>query len=256
MVNIKHFHLPFTIYHLPLNYFNYFSEIEEAFIRRRGRNLLLSPLDWALIETWQERKVPLHVVLSGIEQVFDKIEQQSVASAAQKRTVKSLMYCREEIEAQHAAWLERQVGKNSGEAAATVDKKSKESAEEKSLFSAETIAKHLRAVFISVEKARKNAASDGLRETLAIAANELSRLEKNFQTTENLEQILENLDASIDERILREDASGELKAEIRKQLAGYKNKMAADVYSRTFDLMLLKRLREQFDIPRISLFYL
>ncbi len=255
MVNIKHFHLPLTIYHLPLNYFNYFSEIEEAFIRRRGRNLLLSPLDWALIETWQERKVPLHVVLSGIEQVFDKIEQQSVASAAQKRTVKSLMYCREEIEAQYAAWLERQVGKNGGEAAA-ISKKAEENAEEKSLFPAETIAKHLCAIFVSVEKARKNAASDGLRETLAIAANELSRLEKNFQTTENLEQILENLDASIDERILREDASGELKAEIRKQLAGYKNKMAADVYSRTFDLMLLKRLREQFDIPRISLFYL
>jgi hypothetical protein len=244
-----------------LNYFNYFSEIEEAFIRRRGRNLLLSPLDWALIETWQERKVPLHVVLSGIEQVFDKIEQQSVASAAQKRTVKSLMYCREEIEAQHAAWLERQVGKNSGEAAATVDKKSKESAEEKSLFSAETIAKHLRAVFISVETARKNASSEGLRGTLATVANELARLEKDFQTTENLEQSLENLDAAIDQQLLLEATTtvavnNELKADIRKQLAGYKNKMAADVYNRTFDLMLLKRLREQSAIPRISLFYL
>ncbi|MBA2621171.1 MAG: hypothetical protein H0U87_08220 [Acidobacteria bacterium] len=237
-----------------MNYFNYFSEIEEAFIRRRGRNLLLSPLDWALIETWQERKVPLHVVLSGIEQVFDKIEQQSVASNAQKRAVKSLMYCREEIEAQHAAWLERQVGKN-GEAAA-VDKKAKESVEENSLFSAETIAKHLRAVFVSVEKARKNAASDGLRETLATAANELARLEKDFPSTENLEQILENLDSSIDERLLSENTNSELKTEIRKQLAGYKNKMATDIYSRTFDLMLLKRLREQSGIPRISLFYL
>ncbi len=52
-----------------MNYFNYFSEIEETFIRRRGRNLLLSPLDWALIETWQERGVPLPVILRGISKV-------------------------------------------------------------------------------------------------------------------------------------------------------------------------------------------
>jgi len=34
-----------------LNYFNYFTEIEERFQQRRGTLLLLSTLDWALIET-------------------------------------------------------------------------------------------------------------------------------------------------------------------------------------------------------------
>ncbi|MCY7344646.1 MAG: hypothetical protein LH614_00340 [Pyrinomonadaceae bacterium] len=92
-----------------MNYFNYFSEIEELFIRRRGRNLLLSPLDWALIETWQEREIPLHIILRSIEKVFDGAEK-----SAQKRTVKSLLYCKEEIEAQYAEWLERQVGKTGG----------------------------------------------------------------------------------------------------------------------------------------------
>ena len=91
-----------------MNYFNYFSEIEETFIRRRGRNLLLSPLDWALIETWQERGVPLPVILRGIGKVFDAVDKQPVS----RRGVKSLMYCREEIEAQYAQWLESQVGKN------------------------------------------------------------------------------------------------------------------------------------------------
>ncbi len=76
-----HFSL-FTI----LNYYNYFTEIEETFIRRRGKNLLLSPLDWALIEAWQEREVPLHIVLRGIEKVFDLIDKQP----HRKRTVKSL----------------------------------------------------------------------------------------------------------------------------------------------------------------------
>ncbi len=38
----------------PSNYFNYFTEIEEHFQRARGTGLfLLSPLDWALIESWK-----------------------------------------------------------------------------------------------------------------------------------------------------------------------------------------------------------
>jgi len=91
-----------------LNYFNYFSEIEELFVRRRGRNLLLSPLDWALIETWQERNVPLPIILRAIERVFDSVDKQP----ARKRTVKSLTYCREEIESLYAEWLKTQIGKN------------------------------------------------------------------------------------------------------------------------------------------------
>src|ERR687884_204513 len=53
-----------------LNYFNYFTEIEDAFIRRRGKHLLVSPLDWSLMESWKEMGVPLHVVLRGIERAF------------------------------------------------------------------------------------------------------------------------------------------------------------------------------------------
>ena len=56
---------------LDLNYFSYFSEIEDTFIRRRGKHLMLSPMDWALIEGWKERGVPLHVVVRAIEHAFD-----------------------------------------------------------------------------------------------------------------------------------------------------------------------------------------
>src|SRR2546429_5577642 len=76
-----------------LNYFSYFSEIEDTFIRRRGKHLMLSPIDWALIESWKERGVPLHVVLRAIEHAFDSYE-----SKKHKRTVKTLLYCQEEVE--------------------------------------------------------------------------------------------------------------------------------------------------------------
>src|SRR3954468_23528868 len=88
-----------------LNYFNYFTEIEDTFIRRRGRHLHLSPLDWSLMESWKEMGVPLHVALRGIERAFDSYE-----SKPRKRSVKSLFYCQEEVEAQFAEWQESQVG--------------------------------------------------------------------------------------------------------------------------------------------------
>src|SRR5919199_4158028 len=97
-----------------LNYFNYYTEIEDTFIRRRGKHLLVSPLDWSLMESWKTMGVPLHVVLRGIERSFDSYE-----SKPRKRTVKTLFYCQEEVEAQFAEWVESQTGARApaGEAA-------------------------------------------------------------------------------------------------------------------------------------------
>ena len=100
-----------------LNYLSYFSEIEDTFIRRRGKHLMLSPMDWALIESWKERGVPLHVALRGIEHSFDSYE-----ASKHKRTVKTLLYCQEEVEAQYAEWLESRVGTHDTPEAAADDK--------------------------------------------------------------------------------------------------------------------------------------
>src|SRR5919202_1239138 len=89
----------------PLNYFNYFTEVEDAFIRRRGKHLLLSPIDWALIESWKTKGVPLFIALRGIEKSFDSYE-----AKPRRRTVKTLFYCQEEVEAQYDEWLESQTG--------------------------------------------------------------------------------------------------------------------------------------------------
>jgi len=233
-----------------LNYFNYFSEIEETFIRRRGRNLLLSPLDWALIETWQERGIPLRIVLRGIEKVFDGVDKQT----AQKRTVKSLIYCREEIESQHAEWLETQVGKN-GEGKIQNPKSKIQNPKDSNLFSDEAISAHLEKVSADLKKAGQKSEAE-LRETLENVLRQLVNLKQNSQDTESLEKSLEKLDASIDQSLLKNSENERIKSEIEKQIASYKNKMEREVYQRTFDLMLLKRLREKAEIPRLSLFYL
>lgn len=244
-----------------MNYYNYFTEIEETFVRRRGKNLLLSPLDWALIESWQEREVPLHIVLRGIEKVFDLIDKQP----ARKRTVKSLFYCKEEIEAQFAEWLESQVGA-SGEPSAVSGEQSAiggqpsgnngASSAKSELFSGESIDNHLQDVRTALSEALSQTADGDGRETLERVLNRLAELAESGLSAEKLEDSLEKLDALIDASILKNVETGDLRKTLEKQLASYQNKMERDVFDRTVELMVLKKLREQAKIPRLSLFYL
>ena len=225
-----------------MNYFNYFSEIEETFNRRRGKYQFLSPLDWALMQDWETRGVPLHVVLRGIEKVFDNQD----AKSGRRRTVKGLSYCREEIEAQYEEWLERQVGKNMAENELETN--------ENAAFSGNSIGEHLARVSVelrgSIEKTNGK-----LKEVLTRVAVRLTELESNYTDAESLENSLSDLEKMIDDALL-ETKNDEVKEQISKNLASYKNKMEKDAYERTFELMLLKKLREQTEIPRLSLFYL
>src|SRR5690348_4906787 len=72
------------------NYFNYFTEIEEYFWRKRGAHLLVSPLDWAIVETWQSAGIPLEAVLRGIDNAFESYQHSRRGAG---RPLKSLAYC-------------------------------------------------------------------------------------------------------------------------------------------------------------------
>lgn len=225
-----------------MNYFNYFSEIEETFNRRRGKYQFLSPIDWALMEDWEKRGVPLHVVLRGIEKVFDNQD----AKTGRRRTVKGLSYCREEVEAQYEEWLERQIGKNTSQTETAVN--------ENAPFSDNSIGEHLAQV--SGELRNSIERTDGsLKETLERVVARLAELEKSYTDAENLENSLSDLEKMIDGALL-ETKNEDAAARITKNLASYKNKMEKEAYERTFELMLLKELRTQAEIPRLSLFYL
>lgn len=227
-----------------MNYFNYFTEIEETFVRRRGKHLLLSPLDWALIEDWQVRGMPLHVVIRGIESVFDVFDKQPPGT----RTIKSLFYCREEIEAQYKEWLATQVGGNGSDSGVGTD-------DENSVFSADAVAAHLESVCAALSNV-KSQATGAVETALERVLNRLTELTQTREETEKLEKSLENLDSVIDDVLLKTSAAENLKKEVKSQLASYKSKMDAEAYKRTFDLMLIKQLREKSGIPRLSLFYL
>ena len=225
-----------------MNYYNYFTEIEETFVRRRGKNLLLSPLDWALIESWQERGIPLHVVLRAIESVFDVFDKQPL----RPRTIKSLLYCREEIEAQYSEWAAAQVGSGGADGKETIS--DGHSREEISAFIADAIAKlrHLDAPELKEDYERACSRLDELNASLP-------------DDTELIEKTLYETEKFIDRALLTNFNSEhltKLKKEVAAQLKTYKSGMEPEVYKNTFELMLLKRLREESGVPRLSLFYL
>jgi hypothetical protein len=242
-----------------MNYFNYFTEIEDAFIRRRGRSLLLSPMDWALIESWKETGIPLHVALRGIERAFDSYE-----SKPRKRSVKTLFYCQEEVEAQYGEWLESQLGANE-EGGPDGEGAEAEAADARLPFPRQSILEHLAGarrslLKISDEQKRKSVLFD----TIVRAASRLEELEKDFSRAlrpdaEMLEADLTSLEKSLDEALLSNTSADELnraRTEIEEQLKPYKSHMERSTYEQTFENLLLKRLREQHNMPRLSLFYL
>lgn len=223
-----------------MNYYNYYTEIEEAFVRRRGKNLLLSPIDWAMIEGWQERGIPLHVALRGIENVFDGFDKKPGP-----RTIKGLLYCREEIEAQYEEWLRSQTGKSDSASESTID-----------VFTADTVSAHILAIIDYL----KNSANQSMRDDFDRAIARLEELNANLNTNAELaDQALSDIEKFLDEALLKNFDKlhlNKLEKEVNIQLKPYKTVMEPDVYKKTFDLMLLKRLREDEGIPRFSLFYL
>ncbi len=245
----------------PLNYFNYFTEIEETFVRRRGKHLFIGTFDWALIETWKQIGIPLHVALRGIEKAFDSWE-----SRPRKRSVNSLLYCQEEVEAQFAEWREARVG------AAADPKEGGDAGEQRtdrepSPFSRTAILEHLergKTRVLETCATRKQTGADDFTGTLARAATLLTELQEDVAASaaidaRKLEQSLSGLERMISDSI-RTVAGAEqiatITREVKEQLQPYRKQMEPPVYQQTFDNLFLKRLREQFGIPRLSLFYL
>ncbi len=224
-----------------MNYFNYYTEIEDTFIRRRGKSLFLSPLDWALIETWQDRGIPLHIVIRSIESVFDVYDKQPAGT----RSIKSLFYCREEIEVGYTEWMRSQTGKSADGAA-----------DDPGEFSIDAIREH-------IENAISELRSIGiaaLHEEIERAVGRLDDLSADLGNDfEQIDKTLGDIEKLLDRGLLSNWEKPHLKLlekEMADQLKAYKASMEPDAYKQTFELMLLKRLREEAGVPRLGLFYL
>lgn len=85
-----------------MDYFNYFTEIEEAFIQLSGKTLL-SPAEWALIESWKDKGVPLELILQAIARAKEAQDKGS------HQRINSLAYFANQIEASFTTWTNKQM---------------------------------------------------------------------------------------------------------------------------------------------------
>ena len=237
------------------NYFNYFTEIEQYFWQKRGAHLLVSPLDWAIVETWQKSGIPLSAVLKGIDRAFESYARSRRAAGG--RQMKSLTYCVDAV--LDAADEEKEISAGTGPTVPSATKKDE-------TFSRET----LRA-FFAKNIGRLSAAAEGL----GVAQPEIAT--RASETSTRLADLLPLLDspAALDledlERRLTvleeklavvltagapEDFLLEVRREMDRQLMPYRRKMNAAQLAQLERQYLQKRLWERYNLPRLSLFYL
>jgi hypothetical protein len=232
------------------NYFNYFSEIEEHYLRRRGTHLLLSTLDWALIETWKSAGIPLEAVLRGVDEAFDKYDRRP----SQSKKVNSLAYCSQAVLAAAEDMKEAAVGSGSKEEPRDPG------------FETARIAAYLRENAERLEQARLPERTGFAISTLAREeaaslrdiADELGKSGKEPRL-EDLERRLSVLEEKLFAVLMAATLDEELvavRAEADRDIAPYRNKMTAAQVELLHKQYVQKRLLERCGVPRLSLFYM
>ncbi len=230
------------------NYFNYFTEIEERFQQRRGSLLMLSTLDWALIETWREGGVPLEAVLRGIDDAFDKYDAKALRAKARVRKVNGLAWCAQSV-------LEAVTTMREGDAGTATE------VAVESGFETERVARYLEGNALRVEAVGLPAPADGVGKDAVARLRELAAavhdgrgggLEELDRTLTVLEERLFGALMSVTPE---EDLVG-LREQAARELAPYRGKMQAVQIRQVEQQFLQKRLLEARGLPRLSLFYM
>lgn len=229
-----------------LNYFNYFTEIEEHFQRRRGTLLILSTLDWALIETWKEAGIPLEAVLRGIDTAFDNYDRKP----SKTRKVNSLAFCSQEVLAAAEEMKEAAVG-----AKREKNNDTGLSAEEVSAYLTKNAALFRIANLEGIAEQVAREAAD----SLLSMSDDVKKSKSQRLHLEDVERRLTVLEEKLQAALLTSTPEKELlsiRAEADRQISAYRGKMNAAQIGQLHKQFLHKRLLERYSLPRLSLFYM
>jgi hypothetical protein len=234
-----------------MNTFEYFSDIEERFQKRRGTLLMLSTLDWALIDMWREAGVPLEAVLRGIDHAFDKHDAKSAKSRTRTRKVNGLAWCAQAVMEATEQMREAAAGLDAGPTRP----------QRESGFEAERVAAFLEANRTALLAADVPVAAAASRDETAQRLAELAASVRSDAGTDLAE--LDRTLSVIEERMvaaLMQAASEEellaLRSQAEREIAPYRARMAAVQLKQVQQNFLLKRLLEARRLPRLSLFYM
>jgi hypothetical protein len=232
------------------NYFNYFTEIEDRFQKRRGSGLLLSTLDWALIETWKDAGIPLEAVLRGIDAAFDRYDQRP----SKTKKVNSLAYCSQEVLSAVEDMKEATVGAQREEPGKTLG------------FEPADVAAFFRRNAAQLDAARlPQSGTIAAQPVVAESARTLRELAVELESSaaarrlEDLERRMTVLEEKIFAVLLAatpDDDVVSIRAQADRELAPYRSKMPASQIDQLQKQYVHKRLLEKYGLPRLSLFYM
>jgi hypothetical protein len=238
-----------------LNYFNYFTEIEEYFWQKRGAHLLVSPLDWAIVETWQKAGIPISAVLKGIDRAFESYARSRRAAGG--RQLKSLSYCVDAV--LEAADEEKETSAGTGPIATSASK------------TEETFSRDALRMFFQRNVERFSAAASTVRGTQPELASRMDETRARLGELSLLVESpgaldLEDLERRLtvtEEKLTAALTSGapeefllDIRREMDQQLAPYRRKMSSAQLAQLERQYMQKRLWERYNLPRLSLFYL
>lgn len=234
-----------------LNYFNYFTEIEERFQHRRGSILLLSTLDWALIECWREAGIPLDAVLRGIDAAFDKYEERQ--KKGRMRRINGLAWCAQAV--MQASEELREASAGSGPASAASNDVG---------FEASRVAAHLQAAAAALTEV--SVAYDACRETATrlreLAAHAVAATDAALKPAADLESLERTLTV-LEEKLFAaltaaapEELLVALKEHAARELAPYRSRMGVVQLRQVEQQFVQKQLLAYYNLPRLSLFYM
>lgn len=226
------------------NYFNYFTEIEEHFCKRRGTLITLSPLDWALMEIWKDAGIPLEAVYRGIDVTFDKWERRP----RRTRRINGLGFCAQEVLAS-AEEL-----KDAGVGAHTPSK-------QQAGLDLAAVAAYLRQNADELTAASLPESAATLARDAAATLRELASAIESGSTLpmEDLERRLTVIEEKLIAALLASTPDADLlrvRTEADRDLAPYRSKMTAPQIEQLHKQYVQKRLLEQHKVPRLSLFYM
>ncbi len=232
------------------NYFNYFTEIEERYQRRRGSALLLSTLDWALIETWKDAGIPLDAALRGIDAAFDSYDAKP--PRAKTRKVNSLAYCSQEVLAAAEEMKEASAGGHKKESVA--------GAKAPEGMDAQAVVAYLEKNANTFDKANlPEEAKRVVRDIVSTLYADADRFSEGRMRLEDLERQLTVMEERVFAALMSSASTEDLtqvRAEADREIAPYRSKMIAAQIEQLHRQYLNKKLLERAKLPRLSLFYM
>ena len=224
---------------------SYWEQIERYFMEKRGNALILSPKDWPLLTSWQERNIPLEVIFEGIDRAFERREEKQ--AGRQPQPIRSLSFCKRDVE---QIWKDRE---ESRQPAAAEPGSSEILASE-----CRKLVIKLRSTATQLQKYATQPHYHCIEHELIATAEMLDSMIVLIEETEEIDALTAIKDRLRDleqrlmtqlEQSLAPNVSDKLYASAEARVKSHKHHMADAVYQETLRLAFLQELRANYPLP-------